>query len=67
MGKGDIIGHKVETISSNEYVTKIWCKLCAKYKDQVVKHPTIKGAAVKAFTEGTESVTKFQVITLFVQ
>lgn len=63
-GKAGIIGYNVETLNSKEYVTKIWCKLCAKYKDQVVNHPTIRGAAksaVKAFADGTEVVTKYQV------
>ena len=64
--KSDIIGYTVETLNSKDYVTK-WC---AKYKDEVIKHPNIKGAAiasVKAFVEGTENVTKFQVSKTYIQ
>ena len=46
------------------YIMKIWCKLCAKFKNQIINHPIIKGAAVNAvtaFADGTEVVTKFQV------
>ena len=63
-GKSNVIGHNVETLDSKKYVTKIWCKLCAKYKNQVINHPTIKAAAVnavKALADCTIVVTKFQV------
>ena len=63
-GKSDILGHKTETLDLKEYVTKIWCKLCAKYRDQIVSHPILKGVAVtavKAIADGTEAVTKLQV------
>ena len=46
------------------YVIKIWCKLCAKYKQQLLDHPGIRGAAkksAKAFTDGTNMVTTYQV------
>ena len=62
-GKEGIIGHKIETFESKQYVTKIWCKLCAKYREQIVNHPTCRGApviAIKAFADGTEVVTKHQ-------
>ena len=58
-GKSNIIGHNVETLDSKEYVTKIWCKLCAKYKNQIINHTIIKGTAVnaaKAFVDGAEVV-----------
>ena len=63
-GKSDVIGHHVEELDGKSYVTKIWCKLCAKYRIQIINHPLCKGAAavaVKSFADGTESVTKFQV------
>ena len=63
-GKSNVIGHNVETLDSKKYLTKIWCKLCAKYNNQIINHTTIKGAAVnavKAFADGTVVVTKFQV------
>ena len=62
--KEDVIGYNVETVNSKQYVTKAWCKLCAKNKGEIVKDPMLKGVAVnsiKAFTEGTSVVTKFQV------
>ena len=49
-GKSEIIGHKTEILDSKEYVTKIWCKLCLKYRYQIFSHQTIKGAAVSAVT-----------------
>ena len=63
-GKDDIIGYTVEALDNKQYVTKIWCKLCAKYRDQIIRHPSCEGAAavsVKAFADGTPIVTKFQV------
>ena len=66
-GKESVIGHKEEVIGSKTYVTQIWCKLCAKHKNDIRRDPSIKGAAlvsIKAFTEGTNVVTKYQVITL---
>ena len=64
--KDGVIGHKEETINGRVIVTKIWCKLCAKYKEQIMKDPSHKGAVVKslkAFTDGTDVVTKHQVLT----
>ena len=63
-GKEGIIGHKIETFESKQHVTKTVCNLCAKYQEQIVNHPTCKGAAVitvKACTNGTKVVTKHQV------
>ena len=60
-GKEGIIGHKIETFESKQYVTKIWCKLCAKYREQIVNHPTCRGApviAIKAFADGIEEFRK---------
>ncbi len=63
-GKESVIGRQVEEHDGKKYVTKIWCKLCARYRDQIVNLPACKGASavsVKAFAEGTEHVTKHQV------
>ena len=57
--KENIIGYNVEVINSKSLVNKIWCKLCAKYKQQILKGAMI--ASLKAFTEGTNVVTKYQV------
>lgn len=59
-GKGEVIGLKVENMNGKTYVTEIWCKVCAKYKEGLKKIPTLKGVAVAsimAFTEGTNVVT----------
>ena len=60
-GKEGIVGHEEVIENGKTYVTKIWCKLCAKYKRQIQQDPSLKGAAIsssKAFTEGTNVVTK---------
>ena len=66
-GKEGTIGHEKVIENSKTYVTKIWCKLCAKYKRQIQQDPSMKGAAIsssKAFTEGTNVVTKHQVFQI---
>ena len=66
-GKEGIIGYKTENDDGKTYVIQIWCKLCAKYKGQLLGHPQVRGAAkrsIKAFTEGTNVVTKHQVFLL---
>ena len=63
--KENVIGYTEETINSKQYVTKIWCKICAKHKNEILNSTLLKGAAtksIKAFTEGTNVVTKHQVI-----
>ena len=43
---------------------KIWCKVCAKHKDEILNDPPLKrvtATAVKAFISGTSSVAKHQV------
>lgn len=65
--KANVIGHTIETIQNKPYVTKIWCKLCSRYKNELLAHPTCKGNAassLKAFTDGTDVVTKHQVSTV---
>ena len=64
-GKDEIIDYNVEALEYKQYVTKIWCKLCAKCRDQIIRHPSCKGAAaisVKAIADDTMLIiTKFQV------
>ncbi len=64
-GKSDIIGYKTVDENGKTYVNFIWCKLCAKHKEAILSDPTLKGsvkASAKAFSEGTNVVTKYQVI-----
>ena len=63
-GNEQIIGYKSEEKDFRKTVTKIWCKVCAKHKDESLNHPTLKGVAetaTRAFISGTSSVTKHQV------
>ena len=65
--KEKVIGHEIETVNGKSVVTKIWCKMCAKYKEQLLANPANKGcslSSLKAFTEGTNVVTKHQVLFL---
>ena len=67
-GKESIIGYNTEKKNDKTIVTEVWCKLCAKFKNQIQRDPSIKGAvksSVKAFTEGTNIVTKHQVRKMF--
>ena len=64
-GKENIIGYKTKKVADKELVIEIWCKICAKHKVQLLT--SVKGAAVqflKAFTSGTNNVTKHQVSPL---
>ena len=63
-GKEQIIDYKSKEKDFRKTVTKIWCKICAKHKDEVLNDPTLKGVtatAPKAFIIGTNRVTKHQV------
>ena len=58
----NLLGHRTLEKDGKKFVTFIWCKVCAKYKNQLSL--TLKGSAKKsalAFIEGTSSVTKHQV------
>ena len=64
VGKGANHRHKSEEKDFRKIVTKIWCKVCVKHKDEILNNPTLKGVAAtaaKAFISGTNSVTKHQV------
>lgn len=55
-GKEEIIGHEDITEHDKTISTKIWCKVYAKFKSQLLDDPVIIGGAknsLKAFTEGT--------------
>ena len=61
-GKEGIIGYKTEESNSKIYVNFIWCKVCAKYKSQIVS--AVKGsaqAAALSFINGTNFVSKHTV------
>ena len=67
-GKSPIIGHKTEETNGKVMVNQVWCKLCAKYKKELQN--SLKGSAKKnsmAFVDGTNSVTKHQVIIIIFQ
>ncbi|XP_065665100.1 zinc finger protein 862-like [Hydra vulgaris] len=59
-GKESVIGYTEE----NGLVVKIWCKICARNKTEILTDALVKGVSnhsLKAFTEGTCVVTKYQV------
>ena len=59
----DIIGHKTINKDGKVLVNFVWCKLCAKHKNQL-QNSSVKGSAktsALAFIDGTSSVTKHQV------
>ena len=64
LGREQIIAYKSEEKDFRKIVTKIWCKVCAKHKDEILNNPALKGVAAtvtKAFISGTNSVAKHQV------
>ena len=51
-------------VNFNNY---IWCKVCAKHKDVIMKDPTVKGSiktSAKAFIDGTNMVTFLRVLAI---
>ena len=67
-GKSNIIGYKTIAEEGRTYVNFIWCKVCARNKDAILKDPTIKGSiktSAKEFIDGTNVVTKHQVFSSF--
>ena len=62
-----ITGHKTGQSNGITNVSFIWCKICTKYKGQILYYPSVKGAstvAAQTFINCTSSVTKFS-ITFF--
>ena len=61
-GKGNIIGHKTEEVDSKKMVNFIWCKVCNRYKNDIMSR--LKGKSkilALAFITGTNVVMKYQV------
>ena len=66
-GKSEIIGYKTVDEKAKRLLNLL-CKLCAKHKETILADPTLKGsvkASAKAFIDGTNVVTKYQVINVF--
>ena len=63
-GKAGVIGHEVQEINGKSYVTKVWCKICAKHSNAIRECSFFRGSAkasLNAFISGTTAVTKYQV------
>ena len=61
---GNDIGFTTEIISGRNMVTRVWCKLCAKYLEKIITDRRIRGRAiheVQVYARGTPSVTKHNV------
>ena len=61
-GKSDVFGNKISVVDGREMVTFMWCKLCAKYKEQISSH--LKGVArtsALSMADGTNYVAKHSV------
>ena len=55
--KDNMLGKKVIEEDGTQFVVKIWCKVCAKYKSEILRElqGSAKTAAL-AFLDGTENV-----------
>ena len=63
-GKSEIIGHKAEEKEGKKFVNMIWFKVCARNKDGILGHPSLRGntkVSALALINGTNGVTKYQV------
>ena len=55
--KDNMLGKNVIEEDGTQFVVKIWCKVCAKYKSEILRE--LKGSAktaALAFLDGTENV-----------
>ena len=55
--KDNMLGKNVIEEDGTRFVVKIWCKVCAKYKSEILRE--LKGSAktaALAFLDGTENV-----------
>ena len=55
--KDNMLGKNVIEEDGTQFVVKIWCKVCAKYKSEILRE--LKGSAktaAPAFLDGTENV-----------
>ena len=66
-GKSDIIGFKTMQDNGKTMVNFIWCKVCERNKDAILRNPSIKGKvkeSARAYIDGTNMVKKYQVCIL---
>ena len=66
-GKSDIIGFKTTQDNGKTMVNFIWCKVCERNKDAILRDPSIKGKvkeSARAYIDGTNMVKKYQVCIL---
>ena len=55
--KDNMLGKNVIEEDGTQFIVKIWCKVCAKYKSEILRE--LKGSAktaALAFLDGTENV-----------
>ena len=61
-GKEQIIGYKTIKEADKVMVNFVWCKICARYKTEILGRLRGKAKTVAAsFLDGTNNVTKFSV------
>jgi len=59
-GKADIFGYKKENKNGVDMVNKVWCLICSRNKEALIKSDECKGQAKKAmmkYIDGTNFVT----------
>lgn len=64
-GKDNVLGKEILEEDGTKYVVKIWCKICTKYKTEILRE--LKGNAKKsalAFLDGTDNVKSSNVSLL---
>ena len=64
--KDNMLGKNVIEEDGTQFVVKIWCKVCAKYKSEILRE--LKGSAktaALAFLDGTENVKSSNINFLF--
>ena len=64
--KDNVLGKKIIEEDGTKFVVKIWCKVCAKYKTEILRelNGSVKTAAL-AFLDGTENVKSSNVNIIF--
>ena len=65
-GKDNVLGKKIIEEDGTKFAVKIWCKVCAKYKSEILRE--LKGSAktaALAFLDGTENVKSSNVNIIF--
>ena len=59
-GKADVIGYKTENYNGKTYVNFIWCKICARNKNEILGSSTLRGPTKKSamsFIDGTNEAS----------